>query len=105
MAQIIKLDEGIAMELIQKLNSVKGEMDNVKSNLYAVKTVSRLGWSGKAAEQFGSNCSALRKKAEEIGSLLDKDIQGLYDAAGILRETENKNEKLTQNLSTDNIFV
>ena len=52
MAQKIKLDEGAAMELIQKLGSVRSAMDTVESGLWAVKTVSRMGWSGKALEQF-----------------------------------------------------
>ena len=105
MAQKIKLDEGAAMELIQKLNSVRSAMDTVESGLWDVKTVFRMGWSGKAHEQFKENCLKLRQKAADINSCLDKDVQGLYDAAGIFRETETKNAKLTQDLSTDNIFV
>lgn len=104
MSTIVVDSEAIQM-IADVMASVEKEIDSVTTELFYIKSEVNDGWSGEAKEMFVQNCHNLRQKGVEITVNLQKTRENLQAATGVFLAMEEKNKGISQNLSTENIFV
>lgn len=104
MADEIVVDLDVIQMVVDKMASIEQEIDEVTSELFAIKIGAGDGWQGDAREIFSDNCHALRQKSVEVFHYLQTDREKLQNATGVLVRKEEENKRISQDLRADNIF-
>ena len=106
MADTMKMqyDLDVLSSKLSDFQTISSDLLDTKKTMNQIKNDSDSFWQGPASNVFRTKSGELAAKITKQKSQIDVCKQNLADAIAVYRQTEQQNEGIVDNLSTEDIF-